>query len=270
MKKLLLNAILTSILILTLGCGETLSNQTIVATVGTQILTLETLNAAYGEENWNQKTLDEQREIINQWVELNILYENAINLFKNDLAINFTSENAKKKIYANALVSHEIENIEFTRDELFSFYRLREAEYTEQVREFRVQRIFFNTEHEMREIKAMLDARQINFTPAAQRYSREPIGRNGGYMANMVTKAGPDSLLWKEIDNLNQWYEVTMPYEEGWIIARWYEYRLSTATRSFNDVREEIENYLKESRRSNIFESVLEKSRETSNVSIFF
>ena len=251
-----------------MACTVEQETGTVVAIVNDNILTLEQLEMAYTPEIWNEKSLETQRDIINQWVDLTLLFDHARNneLFNNDIALHFLAANASKKIFANALIAHELKNLNFTNDELYNYYRLREAEFTENVREFRVQRIFFNEEEDMRNVKTMLDNRQIAFTPAAQRYSEERIGRNGGYMENMVTKTGPDSLLWEQLDKMDRYHEITMYYDEGWIIARWFEFRNSTAHISFNNVREHIENQLREEKKYDLYEQVLWDARINSKV----
>ena len=260
---ILLSIILTN-------CKKAVEIGTIVASVDVHNLTIEQLKLSYGEEEWDAMEIEEQREIINQWIDLTALYSQAIKneMFKEDLALKFMAENAKKKVYANALIAHELENMQFSNDELYNYYRLREAEFTEQIREFRVQRIMLNSEEEMQNVKRMLDNRDIAFTPAAQRYSQENIGRNGGFMANFVTRTSPDSLLWQELDKVAQYIEVTMPLGNGWVIARWQEFRTTTANRSFYAVRSEIEQLMKEERKFDLYEQVLRDARSSSKVII--
>jgi len=269
MKILKVNIVLI-LVFLFVGCTKDVEIGTVVASVDEFYLTLEQLHASYGEENWQMMSKVEQREIINQWVDLTLLYSKAVSndYFKDDIVLQFMSSSAEKKVYSNALISYELNNIQFSNEELYNAYRLREAEFTEQVREFRVQRIFFNTEEAMREVKGMLDRGEIRFTPAAQRYSEEPIGRNGGYMSSLVTKTSPDSLLWVELNNMDQYYEVTAPYQAGWVIARWYEYRASIASKSFHSVREEIELLMREERRHELYNQILTNARISSRVII--
>ena len=254
-----------------LSCQPHVEKGTIIVDVNGQILTLEQLRASYGADIWDAMLPEEQRDIINQWIELTLLYTRAVNqeYFRDDIALSFISDNVEKRIYANALISHELHNLTFTNEEMYNYYRLREAEFTEQVREYRVQRIFLNSQEEMQNIQRMLDNREIQFTTAAIRYSQEAIGRNGGDMAGFITKTGQDSLMWVELERVGQLTEISMPYNDGWIIARWREFRLSTASRSFTSVRREIEEIMREERRADLYDKVLFDARTQSKVTIY-
>ena len=260
--------IIISIILILSSCKEEKEIGTVVASVNGIYLTMEQLKASYGDEIWDEMTLEEQREIVQQWVDMTILYSHAENNehFREDIALQFMANNALKKVFANALIAHELNNLSFSNEELYNFYRLREAEFTEQVREFRVQRIYFTNEENMQRVKRMLDNREIAFTPAAQRFSEEAIGRNGGFMANLVTKAGPDSLLWRELDRMERFFEITAPYGDGWVIARWQEFRTATANRSFYSVRSEIEEIMKEERKFELYEQILLEARIASQI----
>ena len=262
--------IFSVILLLLASCTNEVEIGTVVAIVNDNVLTLEQLTESYTEDIWNNFSLEEQREIISQWVDLTLLFDYAQKqeFIAKDIALDFMANNAKNKIYANALIALELQNLKFSNDELYNYYRLREAEFTEQVREFRVQRIYFTDHDELTRVKTMLDNREIAFTPAAHRYSQENIGRNGGHMENVVTKNGPDSLLWEALDKMERFHEVILPINDGWIIARWTDFRVATSNISFYTVREDIEQIIRDERRNDLYEQVLWEARTASNVII--
>jgi parvulin-like peptidyl-prolyl isomerase len=231
-------------------------------------LTLDDIRDSYGEEVWNKKSREQQREIINQWVNLTILAHLAQgdDIIGSDKSLKFIAENAGKKVYANAIVSQRLKTMNFTDEELFNYYRLHQAEFVEGAREYKIQRIFFRHEPDMRRINRMLDAREINFNPAAERFSEEQIGRNGGFVNAFVTKTGPDSLVWVELNKVDKLQNITMPYRNGWIIVRYTDHRESTVTSSFFDVRDEIEERIRESRKSELYELLLREARHKSSI----
>ena len=265
MKSILLFLSLTLILF---ACDKNIQKEekTSVASVNGEELYLEDLICSY--EDWSNIPKEEQQQIIDNWIDLTILYTSALKneIISNDPALKFLVQNAEKKVYANALISNALNNIVIANDELFNYYRLRQSEFTEQTREFRVQRIFLRTEEEMNRVKRMLDNKDINFVDAAIRFSEEGIGRNGGYMNTLVTKTGPDSLLWVELNVKDRFYEALLPYRNGYLIARWYEFRTATSNSSFYDVRDEIDRILREEKVSTIYEQVLRDGRMDSNI----
>jgi len=269
-KPIILNIVLVLILLGFMACHHEVEIGTPVATVNGEILTLEALKSAYTEEIWNEKTRDERREIVNQWVELTLLaqYAEKNETIKDDLGLDFISRNARKRIYSNALVANELQNIYISDEDKYSYYRLRQADFIESIREFRVQRIFFRNEEDMIRVNNMITSGEINYTPAAERFSEEGIGRNGGHMTTLVTKAGPDSLLWSALNVVDRFHRVTMPYRNGWVIARWGDYRVATGNRSFFDVRNEIEQLLRNDRKTDLYDQLLREARLISNITI--
>jgi len=243
---------------------------TVLAQVDNDVLTLEEIRESFGGAVWDKMSKETQRDHINQWINLTLI----ANLAKQDeeiadnLSISFTAKNAEKKLYTNALISKRINALKITEEELYNYYRLRQAEFVKSTREFKVQRIFFRTEEEMRQVRQLLDSRQITFTPAATTYSQEPIGRNGGYMSGFITEAGPDSLLWRELNKREKYNELNMRYAGGWIIARYYDTREGTLNKSFYDVKDEIETKMKAEKQSDFYNQILREAKYNSIVSI--
>ena len=272
-KKYMIKLIICSIflILLIVACQKDEQHRgTIVATVNNDILTLEMLKAAFTDEIWNEKTLEEQRKIINQWIDLSVMAWYAVKNeeLKECMHLRFLADSAKKRIYSNALIANELQRVNISNEEKFNYFRLRQTDFIEPIREFNVQRIFFRTEEEMERVNDMITNREIEYTPAARQYSQEGIGRNGGHMSTLVTRSGPDSLLWRELNQMERFHRVTMPYNNGWLIARWGDYRMATGNRSFFDVREEIEQILRNEKRVDIFEQLLQEARNLSQITI--
>jgi len=92
-----------------ISCSEAKPEGTIVATVNNEVLTLETLKASYGEETWNQKSIQEQRQIINQWINLTLLYNYAKqNPVINSLALNHSINTTIMQMYTEEAESINI------------------------------------------------------------------------------------------------------------------------------------------------------------------
>ena len=256
--------------VLVVGCEQEVQMGTVVASVNGENLTLETLKYVYSEDVWNGKTIEEQREIINQWIELTVLSRHANNDddLKGSVNLRFRAENARKRIYANALIANELQKLNISHEEMYNYYRLRQSDFIEPIREFNVQRIFFRNEEDMIRVNDMITNREIEYTPAALRYSQEGIGRNGGHMSTLVTRTGPDSLMWRALNDMDRFHRVTMPYSNGWIIARWGDYRMATGNRSFFDVRDEIEQILRNERQAEVFERILREARTMAQITI--
>ena len=272
-NNIFINVICIILLVLVLSCSKKehfVNDSIVIARVNGETLTLEDIKESYGIEQWNEMTRDEQKEIIQQWVDLTILstYAEKDNSLKDDNALKFIAENAKKKVYANALVSSRLKSLKFTEEELYRYYQLHQFEFVESIREFKVQRIYLNDEEEMRRVKRMLDNKEITFTPAARQFSKEGLAQNDGYMNSSVSKAGPDSLLWRELEKKDKFYEVTMPYRNGFIIARWYDFRMTNYNVTFLDVREQVEDLLREERISDVYEQLFYEARNKANVVI--
>jgi len=262
-KKILISTcLLATIFLVSCDLTNTSKAYTVLAKVDDDVLTLEEMREAFGA-SWDKMKTETQKEHINQWISMTLI----ANLAKQDeeiasnKAVKFNAKNAEKKIYTNAIIAKRLNAMKITEEELYNYYRLHQAEFIQSSREFKVQRMFFRTEEEMRRVRALLDARQIRFNGATEAYSQEPIGRNGGYMNGFVTQAGPDSLLWRELSTKEKWAEVNMRYENGWIIARYYDERDGTFNRSFYDVKDEIEKKMKSEKQNDLYNQILREAR---------
>jgi hypothetical protein len=270
MKKLLM--ILAIMMLLLTSCmpPEKKDFSQVVARVDGEILTLNEIRESFGTDVWLSMNREEQQDAIQKWVDMTILSTFALkdDDIQNNEALEFIIKNNKKKIYANALISSRLNNLVFSEEESLRYYQLHQSEFTENIREYWVQRIFFKEEEAMQRVKRLLDSKQILFTAAAQAYSEEPIGRNGGYMGLLVTKTGADSLLWKAMDKMDKFFETTMRYNGGYIIARYYDSKLVNYNNTFYNVREKVEDMLREEKINDVYEEVFNEAKEKANVYI--
>ena len=267
MKRVL---ILIVILLILNACAKKNTKIIPVVEIENEILTLKDLHNLYGEDGWNELNYDKQTEIINQWINLTLLanYAKNSNYLNDDSPLKIQIDNANKKILSNALIANELSNIEISDEELFNYYKINQSEFVRPAKEFKIQRIFFHQKTEMDIVKSIIDNNEMTYTAAAQKYSAEGIGRNGGYVSNLVTKTGQDSLLWKELNKINKFDILTMPYKTGYIIVRYYDYRENMENLNFYEIKDEIAYMLKQSKMNEVYNNLLEEARIKAKIKI--
>ncbi|MCK9328870.1 MAG: hypothetical protein PHY08_00475 [Candidatus Cloacimonetes bacterium] len=269
MNKIKILLILISLVVLA-SCNKNQVQEDILAQVEDEILTLTDVYNLYGEDAWNQMTFDEKSETVNQWVNLSLLSNYAKNngYMEEDSPLRIKIENANKKIISNALISNEINNIEISDEDMYNYYKINQSEFLRPVKEFKIQRIFFYQKSDMEIVKKIIDNNELNYTTAAQKYSAEAIGRNGGYVSKLITKTGSDSLLWNELNKVNKFDVITMPYNDGYIIVRYYDSRENMTNLNFYELKDEIAEIIKQQRINNLYNDLLEEAKYDANIKI--
>lgn len=242
----------------------------ILAQVDKEILTVEDMHNTFTEDVWNKMSFEEKNEIINQWVNLTLLSNLAKhnNYIESNPFLKFNIDNSKKKILSNAFIANEISKIDISEEELYNYYKINQSEFVRPVKEYRIQRIFFHQKSDMDVVKNIIDNQEMSYTAAAQKYSAEAIGRNGGYVSNFITKTGQDSLLWNELNKINKFDVITLAYDNGFMIVRYYDYRESLASMNFYELKDEIRDILQKSKMNEVYNQLIDESKRLNNVII--
>ena len=150
--------------------------ENIVAKVNNDFLTLEELRSNFTEERWNELTLDEKREFINDWIQLSLLAQESERLkLDKRMEIKSRIKTAEKTVKSNALIAQKISEIVITEDDLFNYYKLHKSKFQKKTKEFRVQRIFIKRKSKLDSVLVYIK-NGLPFTEAAKMYSEEKIG----------------------------------------------------------------------------------------------
>jgi hypothetical protein len=254
------------------GCGKSGEPEQpkghVIARVDNSALTLEEIRSAYGEAEWNQLSPQEQREQVQNWVNLTILAKEADNLdLAKDPGMQLRIETAEKKIKANTLMSKKFSVAEPTDAEIQVWYQAHTDQFVSPDTQYKIQRVF--TRSRPRAEQALNEFRSgTGFREVAISYSEEAGGRNGGFMG-FQTAADYSPEAWKTIISLEQNQAEIVPIDTGYYVIRWYEKQSATAvTKSFDEVKGEIRTRLIQEKKEAMLDSLLDKLKTKSEIEI--
>jgi hypothetical protein len=142
--------------ILMISCQPSVE-ENVIAQVNEEKLSLEELKANFTEQQWKNLTKEEKEEMVQDWIRLTLLAQEAEkNGISDQQLIKNRLQTARKNILANALIAQNLAKITVTDEELFNYYRLHKNNYQKTHKEYRVQRIFVQSESLLDSVRAAI------------------------------------------------------------------------------------------------------------------
>jgi peptidyl-prolyl cis-trans isomerase C len=165
------------------GCGGKDGGEAVetvpgaIVRVGERVLTKDNLENLMPDGDGASFSLEEKSLSIRKWIELEVLYQEALSRgLNNDPRVSSMIEKLEKEFLADHLIFLELrERIRVSEEEVEEYFNLRRREYTY---EYRVSHILVNTIEEAGEIKELL--KKKSFVWAANHHSVDPMARRGG------------------------------------------------------------------------------------------
>ncbi len=118
------------ILLLATACRKDKDNSAKLAEVNNEVLTLEAFQSTFGVEEWESLPADARKRFVEDWVNLTLLAQTADKQgMSKDLAIQQKISYAAKKVKANALIARRLAEVQVSEDQLFSYFRIHQAEF---------------------------------------------------------------------------------------------------------------------------------------------
>ncbi|MDZ4182359.1 MAG: peptidyl-prolyl cis-trans isomerase, partial [Candidatus Cloacimonadaceae bacterium] len=233
MKRLLLIPLII-VMLLALSCKKDQVKGTPLAQVNDDILSLEGFSSTFGEEEWNSLSPEQKKKYVEDWVNITLLAReaDAIGLGKEPATLQ-RIDYATKKIKANALIGQKLSQIQVTEDQLFNYYRIHQADFTKNMMEYNVQRIYVKDKIAAEALYDKLSS-GTGFDEAVFSYSQEPLRENLGNMGFVNAKSA-DSLFWQAARKLKDKEIGLMPHADGWYIVRHTATREGTEPAGFEE-----------------------------------
>jgi len=255
MKMRYITLLCLTILFLT-GCSKRAEPGSILAEVNGETLDTEAFIAGYGAQNWSALSSEQRKSFVEDWVNLTLLAQSAKerNLHK-DSIVRQRMDFAQKKVLANALVAERLAEVNISEDQLFSYFRIHQADFQKPVISYNIQRIGLpdklSAENLLQQINQGLD-----FSAAVRRYSNEDLRRENGMMG-FVEAASADSVFWRAARQMEP-MEVGVVSQRGdWYVFRYTESRLGDKEANFEDHRDEIRRRILSEKQEEIYRNLL-------------
>jgi peptidyl-prolyl cis-trans isomerase C len=237
----------------------------VVARVDDKTLTMDELKANFSEEEWKTLTNEQKKEYVSQWVNLMLLAKEAEkNGLDKDKKVKNRIEYAQQKILGNALISSRLAAINFSEEDMFNYYRIHQGEFSQPLKNFKVQRIYLIDSGMVNKVKQELQ-NGMRFEDAARVYSLEEIGKTGGFMGT-VTSSDADSSFWLAVKNLKLYDVTTLQKENGFYLLRPYMEEEGVGNTGFESQKDEIRRRMLEERRKEVYDDLLKELKSKANV----
>ncbi len=242
-------------------------NEVIIAQVNDSKLTLNELKGNFTEEEWKNITIEKKRKFVNEWINLTVLsQESDLLKFSDSPVIKSRIKSAIMKIKTNALISQKISEVKTSEKELFEYYRLHKSKYQKEENEFKIQRIYLKKKEVLENVlNALKDG--MKFVDAAKEYSKEKIGKSGGWIG-FQTRKQLGNKAFNKLLKVKKWQQIVVEDNNGYYIIRYYETRKRKVEKNFDEVKDIINTILIQKKKEQIYDSLLKEVKSKSTISI--
>ncbi len=253
------------LLIILFSCNKE-TNETIVAKVNNDKLTLSEFKARFSQSYWNRMKDSEKKKYINDWIQLTLFAQEADRLkLSKTPEVKAKLDNAVKNIKSNALLAYKLSQINVAEDDLLTYYKLHKKDFREKVLQYKIQRILVKDPTRLAFIRQELEEKPFSY--CAKKYSDESLGKNGGYMG-YVSKRDIDKTMWNEVTSLKRNHYKTLKADKGYYIIRWTDKREKFIPKEFSRVKQKIKEIVLQQKREEYINKLLKELKSKSEISI--
>lgn len=263
-----LSSLFVLIVLLLPGCKGGSSHSPKLAEVNGEVLYLDSFEASLTQEGLKSLSPEQKRRYTEDWVNLTLLAQAAEELkLDQDPAVIERTLYAQKKVKANALISQRLQQTKISEDQLFSYFRIHQAEFQKPMLAYQIQRIALpdklSAENVFQQINQGMD-----FTQAVRRYSTEDLRAQNGMMG-FVEPVSADSLFWQAAEELESMQAGILAKNDVWYIFRHTQTKESVYEPSYEDHRAEIKSRILKEKQSEIYQELLREIK-SQNKKIYY
>lgn len=235
-----------------------------LAEVNGEILYLESFKATFPKGEWEALEASAKRRYVEDWVNLTLLAQAADEAkLDEDPIIKAKMDFAQKKVKANALISERIARLRISEDQLFSYFRIHQAEFQKPLLSYRIQRISLPDKLTAENVLERIN-QGMAFNTALSRYSTESLRESGGDMG-FVESVGPDSLFWQAAVNLEPEQSGILKKDDLWYVFRITDSKESDSQASFEQHRAEIRRRIIGEKQEEVYRKLLQEIKSRGN-----
>jgi len=147
MKKTFSLLLCLILILLILQCNKEESNKGIVvAEVNNDKLYEHEFRSLFTEEEWLRATPEEKNNVINDWIEITLLAQEAEKLgLDKILEVKFNIKYAEKTLLANEVLAKKLKDVSVSRDEVLDYYNLHRNDFLEDRTLYKIQQFIVPT-----------------------------------------------------------------------------------------------------------------------------
>lgn len=267
MKKSII-LILAALGLLFTACDKARDNSAKLAEVNGEVLTLEAFKSTFGVEEWDSLSIDLRKQYVEDWVNLTLLAQHAEKLdLDKQPALQQKISYATKKVKANALIASSLEDLKISEDQLFSYFRIHQADFLKPVLLYNIERIMLNDKISAENVLQQLNG-GMSFPVAVRQHSTEALRYRGGSMG-FVAPDSPDSMFWQCADNLDPEQYGILSVNNAWYVIRYTQTKDGDSVANFEDHRAEIKRRIILEKQEEVYQKLLREVK-ASEQSIYY
>lgn len=174
-------------------------NEQIYATVNNVHLTESELKAIVPKDFYDRLTIDHKRQIIEEWVNKELLYQEAQRLeIDKDPEIKRLLLNSEQNLLSNEFIERELSKIKMPDEsELRNFYNDNKDYFELQTNEYRVRYALFDNKKDTTDFYRKVKRNQ-SFSELAEEFSKHPSSHAGGNLG-VVNVESVEPPIWENI-----------------------------------------------------------------------
>lgn len=250
------------------GCKGGAAQGKKLAEVNGEVLYLDAFKASLSEGGFESLSPEQKRRYTEDWVNLTLLAQVAQERkLDQDPGVKERISYAQKKVKANALISERLQQTQISEDQLFSYFRIHQAEFQQPMLAYRIQRIALPDKLSAENVYQQIN-QGMDFTQAVRRYSTEDLRAQNGMMG-FVEPFSADSLFWKAAEEISINEAGLVSKNDLWYVLRYTETQESIHEPSFEDHRAEIKSRILKEKQNEVYLELLREIKST-NKQIYY
>jgi peptidyl-prolyl cis-trans isomerase C len=221
------------------------SNEKVYASVNNVKLTESAMKGLVPKDFYDKLTPEHKKEIINEWVNNELLYQEAIrSKIDKDPAIARIIENSKRTLISNELLESQVESMNSPSEkDLQKYYEGHKNNFILQSPEYKVRYAVFEDRKKAEYFWKRVKSR-ANFSDLAKDESKDPSAAKGGDLG-FVNEESVDPQVWRAINNTVEKYglgKISNPFtvNDGWACVIVDERSGVGSIKPFEKVRDQV------------------------------
>ncbi len=262
MKKIFSIILLIACVFTFVQCNKEQNNNVIVAEVNDQKLYENEFRSLFTEEEWKSATPEEKNQVINDWIEITLLAEEAKKRGLDDKPeVKFNIKYAERTILANELLAQQLKNVHVNPDEVLDYYNLHRNDFLRKRTMYKIQEFIVPS-------WAVSDSAITLFNNGEAFYVvAKNLGRD--YEVKTISKYDVTPAFWDFVSGLQRWH-IRIIEDEGVIkIVQLLDTIKEDQAIPFQNISDSLYNVLLEQKREDFLANALDSLQISYKVKIY-
>jgi len=263
MKKTFSLLLCLILILLILQCNKEENKKGIVvAEVNNNKLYEHEFRSLFTEEEWLRATPEEKNQVINDWIEITLLAQEAEKLGLDKIPeVKFNIKYAERTLLANEVLAKKLKDVSVSRDEVLDYYNLHRND-------FLADRTLYKTQQFIVPTWAIADSAIKLFNEGEAFYTvAKNIGSN--YLVRTISRNEVTSPFWEFVSGMKKWHIRIIEDEAKLKIVQLLDIVEESAPVPFQEISESLLIQLLEIKREEFLANALDSLEISYKVKIY-